>query len=204
MKKLYSLVIFYLGLVILDSCICHDNSVFYFNWTKIDLKNLELAESTFKYNETLDTVFLNSGYGIKIHFETKMVAKNEFKGFNLINSAYAKCPGNEYYNKNDIERIDIITLYDFDNSHLSNSLITDYFETFTINDKGWPNGYKIFSYISNSDVENYFHMPDSELYDIDVFLRRKPVLNNTHRFVVNIVLKDNSVLSDTTLTVKLK
>jgi hypothetical protein len=174
-----------------------------FNWIKIDLKNLILDEENYKFYETLDSTFTENKFGLKIKFKSKLIVNNNFN-IQLNNSAYAKCPGDNYVTDNNLKNIEIITLNNFDKSHSANSTITDYFEQIAYGRNGSPNEFKPFvfdpKYVLYYDYDTQY----SNMYDEIIFIRKKPEFDSYQRFIVNVILSDNTILSDTTVSLKMK
>jgi hypothetical protein len=191
------------GVVFHSCCGCneetqHEN----YSHQTIFLKNLDNSGKEAIESEALQ---LNkNAYGIRLYLEReKVVIAYEKKQINsiFIQSAYAtscECPPEFLYFANDsIVSIKIFTVNDFDNLHLENSNITDYFKVAG----------------SFSSIENYVknlyytYAEDFEYWGrelkLDLLLMTAPTANNKQQFEVQVTLSDGRILKQKTLEIEL-
>ena len=165
------------------------------------LKNLDNIGAKIIESESLQ---LNkNAYGIRLYLEREKVVVACAKPINsiFIQSAYAtscKCPPEFLYFPNDsIVSIKVFTVNNFDNQHLENSDITDYFRV--------AGSYStIDSYVANM---RYTYADDFEYrgreLKLDLLLMTAPTANNKQRFEVQVALSDGRILKQETLEIEL-
>ena len=207
MKKklviLFFLLVPIVGVVFHSCCDCKEETQHgNYSHKVIFLKNLDNSGASAIESELLQ---LNkNAYGIRLYLEReKVVVACTKKQINsiFIQSAYATscdCPPEFLYFANDsIVSIKIFTINDFDNQHLENSDVTDYFKVAGS-----------FSTIESYVAKMYYTYADDFDYwgrelKLDVLLMTAPTTNNKQRFEVQVTLSDGRILKQQTLEIEL-
>ena len=169
------------------------------------LKNLDNSgEKTF----VSESSQLNkNAYGIRLYLSREAIAnisQNNCKQIKpmFIQSAYATsciCPPAYIYTASDsIMSIKIITLNDFDNQHLENSLVTECF-------KVAHSHLVVDDYVKNINFtyESDFEDMIEDEFIIDLVLMNAPTASNVQQFKVQIVLSDGRILEQETTKIEL-
>jgi hypothetical protein len=165
------------------------------------LKNLDNSGEKAIESELLQ--LSKNAYGIRLYLEREKVVVACAKQFNsiFVQSAYAtscECPPEFLYFPNDsILSIKIFTVNNFDNQHLENSDITDYFRV--------ADSYStIENYVANM---HYTYADDFEYWGqelkLDLLLMTAPTANNKQRFEIQVALSDRRVLKQQTTEIEL-
>jgi hypothetical protein len=169
------------------------------------LKNLD--NSGEKAIETEALQLNKNAYGIRLYLEREKIVVARTKSINsfFIQSAYAtscECPPEFLYYPNDsIVSIKIFTVNNFDNQHLENSDVTDYFRV--------AGSYStIESYVAKmrytfaSDYAYGFEYWEQE-FKLDLLLMTAPTANNKQQFEIQVALSDGRILKQQTLEIEL-
>lgn len=185
--------IFFLFLLetLLVACDCPEESSFRYVNERLTAFNLDNSAVQAQLSG-LDSVNKNA-YGIRMNIERTLIAAVR-DNWSFGNSAYAmsrECVTGAYHPAITIETIRIVTLHDFDAAHPAGSDITAYFKN---NNSG-----KFY------DIENLYNKEAQVIYDnslppfeADVLLIEVPEHTGIHAFVVEVLLSDGTLLSDTT------
>lgn len=193
MKSRLFLLVSFLLLLNLIRCGCPDAIVYYFNWNgcKITHEKWVLHEGGYwKGWPSEDTVFYGATFGVDIALEMEVIAKHEIQ-FDFSNSAYAteKCDPDVYVPKTKIVGFAIYTLNDFDDGHLMNTAVTDYF---------LPDNFSVPNFIS------YLNFMEITLdKSINCRLKQMPTKGTAHKFKIEFVLEDGTKLTKETKAVTL-
>jgi hypothetical protein len=165
------------------------------------LKNLDNSGENIVESESLQ---LNkNAYGIRLYLEREKVVVARAKPVNsiFIQSAYATscgCPPEFIYFPNDsIVSIKIFTANNFDNQHLENSDVTDYFRVAGL-----------FSTIESYVATLYYTYDyDFEYWGrelkLDLLLMTAPTANNKQQFEIQVALSDGRILKQKTIEIEL-
>jgi hypothetical protein len=155
--------------------------------------------------ETNSTQINKNAYGIRLTLirEKEIVAYIRKQNNSIfVQSAYAisvRCPEYIYSAKDSIVSIKIFTLNDFDEQHLENSDISDYFRIKNL---------KIEDYLASIDYK-YVSYRMEEFEDImrelriDLLLMTTSTMTNNHQFKIQIILSDGRILEQETTKVQL-
>lgn len=166
------------------------------------LKNLD---NSGKYPIESDVLQCNkNAYGIRLNLTRE---ENIVACINTINSIFvqstyamkkAVCYDYVYSASDELESIKIFTLNDFDNQHLKNSDVTNYF-------KVSPAFAYIQNYIHTIDYtfESDFFDERMELLTFDLLLMNTPTTTNNQQFKVQILLSDGRILEQETAEIQL-
>ena len=165
------------------------------------LKNLDNSGEKAVESESLQ---LNkNAYGIRLYLEREKIAVSHAKQINsiFIQSAYAtKCdcpPEFLYFPSDSVVSIKIFTINKFDNQHLENSDITDYFRVA-----------HSFSTVENFVANLHYIFADDFEYwgqelKLDLLLMTAPTANNKHQFEIQVTLSDGRILKQQTPEIEL-
>ena len=209
MKKKLIILFFLLvpiASVIFHSCWSCDPqiSVIYSHKTLL-VKNLDNSKE--KPIETEALQINKNAYGIRLYLEREKFVVACAKPANsfFIQSAYAAvdppdCPDYNFSANDTIISIKISTLNNFDNQHLENSDVTDYF-------KVAGSFSTIESYVANMHYtfEDYVEFEKSwgKEVVIDFLLMSAPTANNKQQFEVQVALSDGRILKQKTPEIEL-
>ena len=207
MKKklviLFFLLVPIVGVVFHSCCDCKEETQHgNYSHKTMFLKNLDNSGAEIIESEALQ---LNkNAYGIRLYLEREKVVvacvKKQINSI-FIPSAYATscdCPPEFLYFANDsIVSIKIFTINDFDNQHLENSDVTDYF-------KVAGSFSTIESYVANM----YYTYADDFVYwgrelKLDLLLMTAPTANNKQQFEIQVALSDGRILKQKTIEIEL-
>ena len=188
-------------------CPCNVETQYgYYSHKAIFLKNLDNSGEKAIESESLQ---LNkNAYGIRLYFEREKVVVACAKQLNsfFIQSAYATsclCPPEFIYSPGDsIKSIKIFTSNNFDNQHLANSDITNYFRvaySYSTVEKAVENMRN--SYTFPSDIE--FEQTWEKEVIIDLLLMTAPIATNKQQFKVQVELSDGRILEQLTPEIEL-
>jgi hypothetical protein len=190
LSKVLALVLAYFALlIIVDSCRpCKNNK---YDIDRISLKNLvySIKQDTLTVKETDTTVLKYSQFGIRIKFHDLIYS---YLNCGLTNTAMAIECFPAYILQHNIESISVITLGNFDQNHIANTDISEYFKA-----SYFPNQYH--SIDSTLDFKNgiKYYLFD----EFDMLLNKAPQLDSVFRFVIKVKF-DNNELTDTTELIK--
>lgn len=193
-KKIIFLLFFpFIAHVVISCCDCVEPLIYQFTHKTITINNLDNAGSEPVVSTA--TSVIKTAYGIRIQVNREKTACTEPVRSLFIQSAYAtKCgcpPEKQLMPKDSITAIKVVTLNDFDNSHLANTEISDYFKVYT------P-----YSFVT---IGKYLQDSKNVLYDeselgikIDLLLMIVPTMNTQHKFKVQITLSDGRIFEPET------
>lgn len=204
-------ILIFIGYIVIgvSSCLTNcDTKELSFIWTGIELQNSLLVSENGNsiYKPTTDSIFITRDLGIFVNFKSQVnEKKNIVSGFDFFQKASAKCLEEEYVTGNNIERIEVYTLMDFDETHLRNSNIMDYIYTTSYNNMGDFIGYKPFD---NSELRNisssFYEKVDLVSFSSLIVITKKPTLDSLQRFKINVQLHDNPQFTDTTGFIRMR
>ncbi len=202
-KKVIIILIFVFILRTLSSCIfnCNcSNDVLYFDFNKIELTNLDNSQ-TYAVSTQSDTM-INKAVAFEVRIFNDELSAHNYCPQKLFayNSAYAwSCDCSPLLLPNNgIEKISIKTVFDINTQIKSGSEITNRFLT--------KNNQTDELYIPTNEIhskkntETYYHSAEEKF---NLYLKDE-VKNNKAQFIINVYLKNDTILSDTTniLTIK--
>jgi hypothetical protein len=182
--------------MIVDSC--KPCLTYKYDIDKIQLQNLIYSTGVngLNWTGTDTTVLKYSQFGIMIDFH-KIVYSSI--NYSLTNNAFAiDCPI-EYLLQHKIESISIFSLNKFDQDHLADSDISDYFKAIIYPIQSKPN--TIDSTLAYQYGINYMHTGSSD-NNLELLLNKAPQSDSLFRFVVKVKLSNNELV-DTTEMIKL-
>ncbi|NJK96961.1 MAG: hypothetical protein HC905_20395 [Bacteroidales bacterium] len=201
-KKVLLIVLAYYALLILHSCCnCGPYPIYIINWSDISLKNIDVEYDgeSINLNPTNDTLI--GDYGVLINFSYKLGSMRP--KFDLMSQAFScSCKDGEYILKNKVNRIELVTLNDYDSVHLANSNITEYFFSYLATDNNvLPE--EILSV--NEAIDNGPFSTDIDGYSVLALLGKnhKPTLDKHILLKILVTLDDSTTLADTTKLVRL-
>jgi hypothetical protein len=206
LKKLFFLFFICNILNIVSCCHCPIVTEGLIKFTSVHPENLKVyyddnyitADST---NDSLVDI-----YGIEITFPYELLADIDITPpFQFMNKAYAcECEDKKYTITNKIKNVDIITLRDFDSTHLANTNITDYFFSYTLptHDGEVYKKITITEAIKNGPFL-LSYSPDLTRINAILDKNHKPSIDPNMQFEIKVTLEDSSLLSAKTKTIKL-
>lgn len=206
-KVLFVVNIIGLISIISNSCGKCDTSNLKYTWDSIDLLKLKITSLTSDRIEfkQIDTVLYQyDKFGIQIKLNGKTLALQNKIKFNLTQTCNAQMFDcfKDYTTDNKIKDIKIVTLSDFDELHLANSEISEFFKAALYNNKLSS----IKDYLADNNEINGSHRDLSSNFskETNLFLNTKPTKDSIFRFEIKVILDDNSFLCDTTNEIKIK
>ncbi|MDF2189553.1 DUF5034 domain-containing protein [Paraflavitalea sp. CAU 1676] len=197
-KVIFLLLLPLIAEVVVSCCNCVEPVIQRYTNKTISVFNLNNSGAEPQVT-TADTV-AKRAFGIRVQLEREKMACLQKSRSLFIQSAYAfgcRCPPpTQYRPKDSIEAIRILTLNDFDNTHLAGADVSTYFKVYkpyyflTIGD-----------YVKNTSPTLF---TDEELKPaIDLLLMAPPAGGAEHRFRVQIRLSDGRILESDTSPIKL-
>ncbi len=180
-------------------CNCPDVSEYNHkvSWTGIALNTFAYThDSTGTRVIVVDTSdFTNSRMSIRLLLEGEVLAGNRVKPSDWFGSAaYAcKCDPITYIPAHKVTSLNVTTLFPFDATHPSGSLVTPYFKS-----PGYDSGRAV---LRPLELPNF---PDVMFKDLDVslLLDARPEVSGPQRFAVEATLSNGTVFRDTTRVVR--
>jgi hypothetical protein len=205
-KKLFILFFICNVINIVSCCRCTNATESLIKFTGLHPENLKVYydDNYITADSTNDSIV--DIYGIEITFPYELLADLDFTpSFQFMNKAYAcDCEDKKYAISNKIKNVDIITLRDFDSTHLANTNITDYFFSYTLPTHDGDIYKKI---TINEAIKNgpFLLSYSPYLTRINAILdkKHKPSMDQNIQFEINVTLEDSSKLSAKTKTIKL-
>jgi hypothetical protein len=147
---------------------------------------------------TLTTDSVNvSAYGFRLNFQDERVASAFSNRFSFSEANAFKCVA-FFQNKDTITSIDVITRFDFDNTHLGGSSVMEYLQARPSDFYNYLPQYQykplqgILHYLNESQ-DNHIHNNS-----IDIKFETLPSKLGYHRFVISVLFKSGRVLTDST------
>jgi hypothetical protein len=150
-------------------------------------------------------VIPKEAYGIQIIKSIEQVAfqSKTLSGFPSTYAISWECPPEfQYLARDSIIDIKIITLTDFDNSHLSNSDISDYFSVFKNSGYMPTSEYLPISEYLLRTSTTFLEPIDKDI--LEIYLLTAPDRSGEHQFRIEIELSNGLVLSSTTSIITLE
>jgi hypothetical protein len=193
--------------IISNSCGQCDTSNLKYKWDTFDLIKLKITSVendriTFKEIDT--TSYPSEKFGIQIKMNGYTIAYRNHTKYNWIQDCNAQLFDcfNDYTTDNNIAEIKIITISNFDNQHPKNSDISDYFQAALYSNRLTS----INNYLRDINEINGSHRDLPKIFseEINIFLNSKPTNDSIFRFAVNVILQDNTSISDTTNAIIIK
>lgn len=133
-KRIIVIISVWLVFVMYQSC-CPKPETIYFDFIDFTLQNFiytDIGYNFINYERTGSTVFEKKSYGMFLMLERNQLYSG-IRSYQLINSACADgffaCPQEMFEVKNKIDNIKIITLKNFNDTHLKNSDVSGYFKS---------------------------------------------------------------------------
>jgi hypothetical protein len=148
--------------------------------------------------ETSSGSVVKTAYGIRVKLTREKMVRIDRSKIMLGEPAYAydcSCPPtDEFLPTDSIAAIRVITLTDFNSSHLVNSAVSTYFKV-----------YKSYSFSTLDDFVNktsatFFNETELQV-TFDLLLMTPPDSNGPHQFRVQIILSDGRTLEQDTSTI---
>jgi Domain of unknown function (DUF5034) len=190
LKKIIIILIFpFLIELLMACCDCVEPVIQHYSYKTFTINNLDNSGKEPVLSTNLQII--KAAYGMEIKFQRdRLACAKKTKPF-IFQSAYAfKCvcpPENQILPKDSITSIKIITYKDFDNNHLANSEITEYF--------------KVYRYSSFTTIQQYFSTLNLIIYNenqlefkTNILLTTPPSINSKHKFRIQINLSDGRKL----------
>lgn len=179
------LLIGLIKLFLLSISTCSDKG-FDYKWQDIIIQTMSNKETT--DNENLS----QSGFGLKINLINSKSARIINFIPQMTNNAYAGIIFHDkYYNINSIKKINVLFLPGLDNTGDIQIVTDDFFpEKYNSEDQVLPPIEQLIDQLNNKKFE--------PVESFDLFLEQPFEQNLTGRFIVEIKLSDDRVLSDTT------
>lgn len=202
MKKILLASFVLISWAILSSSSCNDEPV-NVKWAEANLVPMQVIKDTndnfnfsFIYNNPEDTSSVSIGeYGLLLDLRVDYLIAH-FRRPQLIKSAYAFQFSTNYVLQNNVDSIRIITLRDFDNQHLKNSVMND----LILVRNGDVNSSIEHVIITNADL-NYDDVTgmdgEGTQFQFRMFFTKDPDLDSLVQFVSHTYCSDNVVIIDT-------
>lgn len=196
-KPLIILMTIFAIRVLVSCCDCLDSTYLKYTFDSIETVHID--------NSGQNPNYINSGtipkeaYGIQIQQTLRQIALNDFKisGFSSAYATSCDCPPEfQYFAQDSIIGLRIITLNDFNNTHSSNSDISEYFSIYNYE------GYTSISDFLNNPAIVYYEPVSIDI--IEIYLMQAPEITGEHQFKVELSLSNGSVLSSTTSIITLE
>lgn len=195
-KRLFLIACFliFLGFI---RCGCPDTNTYIVDWKSIKLKTVRYSETNsndyYSFEYTSDSVFHGPTYGFNLYLLCDVkVSQSTGVNVDFSNSALAmKCDGDYFTPRKKAISFDVQTLENFDDQHLSNSDLTEYFTD---------------EYMFIDNILYFLNETSPGGYSESRFtlrLHEIPTIDSIHQFRVNITLEDSTVLTMLTQKVKL-
>ncbi len=193
MKNRAILLISFLLLLNLIRCGCPEPSVFYYNWTGCEITYehyVKHDDGTWTGAPTNQTSFQGPSFGLAIKLNMEVVSQSETR-LDFSNSALATspCDPDTYSPKNKITNFTIYTLKDFDDGHLKDSDVTEYFLP-----AGYPEVF-VLAYLNDSEFGLY--------KNLEYRLHETPTKGTVQKFKIEFVLENGNKVSIVTKEVTL-
>ncbi len=197
-KILFIILLPLIAEVLMACCKCDATIVSYYTHTKISVLNLDNSGAS--ASVTSASSVLKTAYGIRLKlFREQTACLNPQKTF-FISTAQAfkcDCGVDSLLLRDSITAIKVFTMYDFDNNHLANADVSDYFKVYK------PYSFsKIADYLKSSK-EVQFYIEKFLEVDIDLLLMNPPALNTQHKFKVQVTFSDGRILVQETPAIDL-
>lgn len=194
MKSRIYLLLFFLLLLNLIRCGCPETGVFYYSWNGFDTSYYRWVRSEGDWWTpwpTDETAFYGPNFGIEVLMQTQQIAQSSYKiDFSNASLAWSKCPDDAFVPKLQITDFNIYTRNEFDDQHLANSDITEYFypedtnETYTLNYLNAVEGVGVYKSLSFR-------------------LTKVPTKGTVHQFNIEFVLENGTKISGETKEISL-
>jgi len=197
-KIVIVLAIGFLLRLVVSCCDCNEGAEFKYTFDCMEAFHIDNAGQTSIVVE--GGTILKEAYGIQIEFALLQLACNKPFSFSAFNSAYAfKCecpPEIQYLAQDTISSIQIKAINDFDQTHPANSDISDYF--------------KVLDYDNYITLQEFIDAPET-MYEtkpvkdsVRIFLMQPPVHIGEHRFQVEVLLSNGTILTAETTPINLE
>lgn len=173
---------------------CPDTANFKFDYSSINSKYIKFTGERPHGYEYLNTnLITDSVYGLEIKVDYIKTTFNNIKFYPFISNSYAlTCLGDRYIPNNEIELVKIFTLNNFDESHLKESEITEYFEIPKYDEKGRFTGFTSFQL--KNFKSDYIEKEYLDSLRIIAFTCKKPTFNNLQKFRIEATLTNDTKL----------
>ena len=198
-KVFVVIFLYFLFQLVISCCDCPKSSIHYFKYKSIITSNLDNSDEIPIVSETNVIPKIAFGIRLKLSFVSLLTCNNAAHiGFSQLYAYDCFCPPTDQFIVSDtLCAIDIRTVYDFDDSHPANSIITEYFKVF-VSDRYYP----ITDFIKNQHSIKQYSKPENQI--IDLFLLTPPRHSGEHRFRIEIKISDYGALSTMTQAVNLE
>ncbi len=186
--------------LIVSCCDCPNSIVYKYSFKNYEVNHLDNSGSGIIISSS--NSIIKTAYGIRLTINNEQIAQNRCNPTKFIQGAYAmvdcRCPPPVIYNPIDsIIGIKIYCLTDFDNNHLANSEISEYF--------------KVYNYHYYQTIQDYIKQWNFPIFDksefnssIDLLLMSPPTFtSNSHSFKIQIYLSDNRIIEKQTTSINL-
>jgi hypothetical protein len=133
-------------------------------------------------------------YGIQLRLGLEKVACNQPMKTHFISTSYAfscDCPPPELIPRDSVANIEIFTTNDFDEFHLANSDVSEYFKIFTGS-----------NYVTIQDIlpnlSRIYYYDYESITTTELLLMTAPALNENHSFKLVMTLSDGRIFEAST------
>ncbi|PHN04187.1 DUF5034 domain-containing protein [Flavilitoribacter nigricans] len=176
---------------ILSSC-CECLESMFFDYTNCSISVEELDNSRLQPEVSSNKMILKEAFGLRVNVERKQDLCHQRSTPLFVTSAFAfscECPPETVFQPLDsILTIQITTLRDFDDTHLSGSDVSEYFSVLLSTEF-----ISIDEFISN--LRNEVYDLEYDILKFDLMLMTPPPATGAHQFAVSLELSDGRVLS---------
>ena len=196
-KKVLSILAIIFVMRVLSGCFCHcpDDNTFY------DLEKMDIFSINYPYDyqstseiDTMSSSYV--GFRIVMSPQNMRIYESPINTFAFSKANACDCSERVFPNQF-VEKIEIISLYDFNEKYPKNSDVTELFVARTSYSTGL---YEPINEISKSlGKKNNGVYRKQEFY---IYLKEK-VVNTEARFKINVKISDNTIFSDTTNYIKI-
>ena len=198
-KKVLIIMMFPIAVnLIVGCCDCLETILFDYTNCSISIENLDNSGKE-PIVSSSDSILIEA-FWLRINIEREEDICDNYYQPLFITSAYARgcdCPPEELYQPLDsIISVKLITLRDFDSTHVANDFISEYFSV-----RRSTELISIEEFI-NSQIYNILDINNSNL-NFDLMLMIPPKRGKEHLFEVQIELSDGRVLSETSNLIEL-
>ena len=193
MRKIFLIVILFTISRTLISC-CKDEG-YDFRWSSMMVTNLNVSVD--RPTPLTSNTSRAKDYGFRLKFQDERIVSTLGSGFSY-NAAMAFDCVPFFINKDSIVAIDVITRFDFDNTHLGGSSVKEYLQARVTDFYNYQPQYQFqplneYLYFLNRNQDKLIHNNS-----LDVKFKTLPSKLGEHRFIVNVIFKSGRILTDST------
>lgn len=194
-KTLFVLSLFYLAKFLIACCNC--GPIYYYSINELIISNLDNSgkDPIESYSEIIN----KNAYGLKIRFTTlELTSGLKKRSFFIAPTLATSCDCDKWeYAEESVQHIKITTIYDFNDSYMAGSDITDLFRIFS-------GGYFLINeYLTRFSFSQTILNVDKE-HTRSLLLITPPENTGPHQFEIEVTLSDGRILQAQTIPVILE